>query len=674
MKFGRTLQERISEEWAPHSIDYKGMKKALKDDVSNGLAGSDVGGTADGSVDQDEFFRLFDSSKDRIKRFYVERETWANGRVLDLQHQVDALRGSLPSSWSPSAPALIGKFIADLRHEICTLEEFLTLNLTGFSKILKKYDKKSGSSIREEEMVALRRSHPYLEGTSLADLKEKIVLIEAELGQLQKIMEEGLPDAGRKRRRPRKKTREEVHFQKCQLYLRKTVESSPFFANNGTRIIPHFQHEEIAPKKLLGYGEFNNVYEVDDVRVPESCHICFLHKVGGCDYQEPGESSGSTDTHHLGSRLGRAEMQHSDAQQASMEGTKNIDENKEGNTQTSSPSATIPSGRSIEIDDVSVSEYGEEDSDHEEEEHETRGFMKDHCHRDGKARYAIKMLRKDLSLEAKEEAALDLAIEAKFLAVVEHPNIIKIRGNVGLAGSLKFSIVLDRLVCTLTEKAPDWMKLEKKLRGCFGMKKKKNKERLQGLWMDRVLALYDISRAMRYLHQHNIVFRDLKPDNVGFDIRGDAKVFDFGLAVEVKPQDQVGHDKYKLSGLTGTRRYMAPEVVLCREYGLSADVFSFAITAWETAALQVPFEDFNHEKHADQVVLKGRRPKIPSSWPPVFRNMIKECWSPSPPERPSFSQICHLIKGDLSYHDREHTLSDRSHHLMDVSLASRIGL
>lgn len=687
MKFGRTLQDRISEEWAPHSVDYKGMKRALKDDVLfqdfNGSADpkSDGGGSSapssphSYSVDQDEFFRLLEGSKDRIKRFYLEREVWATGRVLELRHQVDALRGSPPSSWSSSVPISLGKLVGDLRHEIETLMEFLTLNLTGFSKILKKYDKRTGSTIREEEMLALRRAHPYLEGAALADLKEKLAVMEAELEQLRRVKEEGMSDAGRKRTRPRKKTRDEVHFEKCQVYLRKTLENSAFFTNNSARIIPHFQQEEIRSKQLLGYGEFNNVYEIEEFEVPESCHICFLHKVGGCSYQEAGESSGSTDTRHAGTRLEHEEMQHSDSQQASIGGTtisEVKEEVKDEKTIATQPTP-VQSGRSISLEIEKVSEYDEEDSDHEEEEHETRGFMKDHCHREGKARYAIKKLRDDLPLDAKEDAALDLAIEARFLAVLVHPNIIKIRGTVGLAGSLKFSIVLDRLNCTLAEKSSEWFKLEKKLRGFMGVKKRKNKERLQGLWMDRILALYDVSRAMRYLHQHNIVFRDLKPDNIGFDIRGDAKVFDFGLAVELKSKDQVGKDKYKLSGLTGTRRYMAPEVVLCKPYGLNADVFSFGITAWETASLQVPFEDYSPEKHADQVVLKGQRPKIPSSWPPVFKNMIKECWSSSPSERPSFSQVCSLVRGDLSDRERGLTLTDRSNQLMDASLTSRTG-
>jgi serine/threonine protein kinase len=55
--------------------------------------------------------------------------------------------------------------------------------------------------------------------------------------------------------------------------------------------------------------------------------------------------------------------------------------------------------------------------------------------------------------------------------------------------------------------------------------------------------------------------------NIGFDIRGDIKIFDFGLAKELKPIECEGKDQYRSSGMAGTQRYMAPEMAQARGYG-----------------------------------------------------------------------------------------------------------
>jgi serine/threonine protein kinase len=49
--------------------------------------------------------------------------------------------------------------------------------------------------------------------------------------------------------------------------------------------------------------------------------------------------------------------------------------------------------------------------------------------------------------------------------------------------------------------------------------------------------------------------RDVKPENVGVDVRGDMRIFDFGLAKEMKPKDLVkSPEDYNATGLTGSRR------------------------------------------------------------------------------------------------------------------------
>lgn len=118
-------------------------------------------------------------------------------------------------------------------------------------------------------------------------------------------------------------------------------------------------------------------------------------------------------------------------------------------------------------------------------------------------------------------------------------------------------------------------------------------------------------------------------------------LFDFGLAKELKERDLVEFpDGYNATGVTGSRRYMAPEVIQSLPYGFKADVFSFSILLWEIMALQTSFNNFGWQKHYDFVVLQGQRPAIPRTWPAALRNLLHACWAPDPRKRVTMTQVC----------------------------------
>jgi len=145
-----------------------------------------------------------------------------------------------------------------------------------------------------------------------------------------------------------------------------------------------------------------------------------------------------------------------------------------------------------------------------------------------------------------------------------------------------------------------------------------------------------IASALCFLHQKHVIFRDLKPDNVGFDVRGDVKLFDFGLATFMPPEGDPYEDRYEMSG-AGSPRYMAPEVLteVPERYNLKADVYAFGIVLWEILSLRRPFSQVrSRQELVDEVVGRGGRPELNSKWSEQIQESLTAAFDAEMGQRP----------------------------------------
>ncbi|KAL7465070.1 hypothetical protein ACHAXS_007667, partial [Conticribra weissflogii] len=232
----------------------------------------------------------------------------------------------------------------------------------------------------------------------------------------------------------------------------------------------------------------------------------------------------------------------------------------------------------------------------------------------------------------------DLIQETAILASLDHPNIVKLHGRA--SGDLTeafqklddgYFILLDRLQHTLEDRIDHWKQIHPAGGGSAAP------------LMNQVSATSQLADALDYLHGKKIIFRDLKPANVGFDYSGALKLFDFGLAVGIP--DDPNHFLYEPCG---TPRYMAPEVAFQKGYGLEADVYSFGILAWEIFALKKPFSSIKTSKEfRDAVFVKGKRPKVGKHWSRVLKDLVSSSWEYNPDERPSMELVKIMTKAFL---------------------------
>jgi serine/threonine protein kinase len=155
--------------------------------------------------------------------------------------------------------------------------------------------------------------------------------------------------------------------------------------------------------------------------------------------------------------------------------------------------------------------------------------------RNGRGRYALKHLKSRLLQRSAPpartfaRAATDLVLEAMYMSRLHHRYILAVRGlpmddvaawNSGDCDG--YFLITDRLDGTLGNRIKQW---------------KQDSTESPGL-LEKVRYAQQLASALHYLHsEHRIVFRDLKPQNMGFaaESNDELQLFDFGLCRELPP-------------------------------------------------------------------------------------------------------------------------------------------
>eukprot|EP00257_Ricinus_communis_P002543 XP_002513833.2 mitogen-activated protein kinase kinase kinase 1 [Ricinus communis] len=141
-----------------------------------------------------------------------------------------------------------------------------------------------------------------------------------------------------------------------------------------------------------------------------------------------------------------------------------------------------------------------------------------------------------------------------------------------------------------------------------------------------------ILHGLKYLHDRNVVHRDIKCANILVDASGSVKLADFGLAKATKLND--------VKSCKGTAFWMAPEVVNRKThgYGLPADIWSLGCTVLEMLTRQVPYSHLECMQALFRIG-KGVPPPVPDSLSNDARDFILQCLQVNPNGRPTAAQL-----------------------------------
>ncbi|XP_022805450.1 uncharacterized protein LOC111342617 [Stylophora pistillata] len=152
----------------------------------------------------------------------------------------------------------------------------------------------------------------------------------------------------------------------------------------------------------------------------------------------------------------------------------------------------------------------------------------------------------------------------------------------------------------------------------------------------------EISEALVFIHKEGVVHRDLTMENILLSEDNSVKIADVGESKEAK---------YITGSWAGTALYMAPEVFNSKRYSFQADIYNLGIILWEMWYGRQVFAGLKGlalKEIMKKIADDGYRPEVEISncrKPPLpWKNLMTQCWSQAPHERPSAKKCYMEIK------------------------------
>ena len=174
---------------------------------------------------------------------------------------------------------------------------------------------------------------------------------------------------------------------------------------------------------------------------------------------------------------------------------------------------------------------------------------------------AVKILKEEFI--SNEEFIIRFKNESKAIAVLNHPNIVKVY-------DVSFGDVIQYIVMEYVD----------------GVTLKQYIEKQKSLrWKDAVYLTIQVLRALQHAHDKGIVHRDVKPQNIMLLSDGTIKVTDFGIARFARSEHKTMTDK-----AIGSVHYISPEQARGEATDEKADIYSVGVMLYEMLTGRLPFE------------------------------------------------------------------------------------
>ena len=139
-------------------------------------------------------------------------------------------------------------------------------------------------------------------------------------------------------------------------------------------------------------------------------------------------------------------------------------------------------------------------------------------------------------------------------------------------------------------------------------------------------------RGLKYLHAGGKIHRDIKAANIMLSDDGKVKLADFGVAAEIQKTVALK------STFAGTPLWMAPEIVMERDYDFKVDIWSLGITCIELAEKKPPMAAL-HPMRVLFLIPQQEAPRLTGNFSVEFKDFVATCLQKDPAQRPTIEEL-----------------------------------
>ncbi|PKY38180.1 kinase-like protein [Rhizophagus irregularis] len=152
-------------------------------------------------------------------------------------------------------------------------------------------------------------------------------------------------------------------------------------------------------------------------------------------------------------------------------------------------------------------------------------------------------------------------------------------------------------------------------------------------WGDKKRLAFQIADGLNYLHNENVLHRDLHSKNIVIH-ENNAKIIDFGIS-------KIQNQSSAYIGNFGNIAYVEPKRILDSKfpYTKSSDIYSFGVLMWEISSGCPPFEDCLTENEKVALICAGKREIPIPETPKEYEELYIKCWDQEPKQRPTISEV-----------------------------------